>query len=1473
MEKIYIVSIQTLLLNSKIYADVICYYYNKNKTIWEKMVIRISNIWSSFMIMYPPPFIDKKIIDDCIKRFNKKDEIKYFIRKYKEGSLYSFDKELEYLEIYSNNTRILKDLYNALTYALSYEYYCKNIFNEDDKPSKEDFDNLLYNDKQKIIDKNLKSLSKNDKDFNSLLLRYIETPFRFISNSLSINSVKYYLSCKYNIPLIGWAEILLDNKDPSIPITYIHHNYNHFCLDGYPINDFSPNYNSNYIIQSNNIEKIPLKIISYDIETYSYDKSRKGVPLWNYLSDEIIAIGIGEFHIDDIKPTKKLCFITHEISIPKNIKSTRQDNVITVIENNTNYIYIVCDNEKDLIEKFIQYLLDIKPDVICTFNGYGYDDPYVYYRSGLNKPDDKNFATNYNLYIKMRQAYTVYDYNQFDKYMKYIYPEFKSFELKIDGMRDTDNKTIKSEFCISADVYKLILRSDPKRFSQFGRSNLNTMLQIYKIVDPFISNQNSNVIAQKSGLSIEMMNKYWIEGTNEQKYEIAKYCLQDAYITGCLFIAKGYLYDYIEKSIASCTTLSDSFFVADGKRVNKVLINYAYKYNFAIMDIPPSNRIDKLDDDNTIEKIIHFKFGTKTFNTNAIKGGAVKSLWPGKHKYVIALDFSSMYPSQKEGSNIDNTTLVPKEILDNYKNYGFIKKIKINDYSPYFITEKQPRYILINSNNKKYLIEQYTATYILSDSIEEQKELYFVQNYSDQNIDFNTFKENSNDDRKSLKGIMLFDLRQLRNNAKKELAKFKQIISNTDKNKYDSMELEHYKRECIRFKAKELSYKILSNSEYGAAGSKYFSHYDPDIAACVTDSSRRLISFLKYILETGIYLIGEDDLIEIFHKNYINNFIIYEEINNDDNIIIDSYIPKTWIFINNYKNNKKYYKLILPKSKVIYQDTDSNYYINDFIVQYIKTKYNNCDQEILDNHIMNAMFEYNELIAYLCKNIINRNPINVGFEGAFIVARYFNVKKKYYGYKWEPNMNIKLYQNKYYFDINIKDIINSDIDLIDYINSKGVKITGIDLARRDQYRYINLFHISILHEDLSIDNDSDELLINIIIEMIKDFRFELFLTNNYSLLLFVKNIKLKYLSSRYIKAKNLDSEKDKQNDEDKKDLFIKNIAYHIRNKLIKKIDKLKEIRNKDNTIINEINKLTQMLPTINQSFGYVIYGDAYNNGINISELAEIYDQDDKNWKSKLNFVYYISSLMAAITPYIINEYISIIDRKFNNEKDEIEHIKKIIKDIFYSYFISKNKKYYNNMIYYKENLYNITLNNFNLLYNILDQENLYNLNDKIISSDIYKKYLYGNTLEDLKDNSDLRYELIRILKNEYLELSKPYRYLLYLNAFLKYNRFTIFSKEKYNENEKLLFKMQLELLIEIDKIQLSPSQLHEYLTPSSIQTYYEEKIDLICNEYALKKKIYICSYYKTTCIILKDQKEENPDICLIKLISYLSQIH
>lgn len=1070
MIKGYIYSIQGLLDdNNNLVSDIFFINIDNGKT----ECLRCKNIDISFMIAkLPGQSLTEfhNFVTNSLKDYRDKITLKS-INDFTDASYFNFDNKTEYIEIISRSPVVLNDCYKQLKNTI--RYYYKKI----------DIDNL-------------------ENSWDKIFYYNTENPFKFTFNSLNVRNTPYYISTKYNIPCIGgftvkkgsWLEPINGFSIKELP--RIHDtNIKIYTFDA----DGSKNLK--YIQEDDLIDgRTFLKLMSYDIETYTQNQELKE-------KDKVImCIGIGIFNILSQIPLYRYCITLKDFTKDdlENIQYTKTSLGYDVINEysdgkpNDMTKYIIAKNEAQLLTYFISIISKVKPTYITGFNNYSFDDPYIWKRMNLY---GKTLCDN------LLQLFSWYNIDELRKsfYNKYLIPEFKDFAIKIDGEQYVDNHTWFGTSILSIDVYKIMLQSNAKLYTQQGRGTLDTMLNVNDVKNPF-TGANLN----KTGLSYVEMYQYWDE--NIKLYDIALYCCQDAWVAGTLLIKTSKLIDNIEMSKLTRTTVYDSFIKAVTHRIANIIANYAWRYKFAVMDKTERN----------IENVK--PLGGKTYDSRTIKGGEVRSVKPGKQIMVTALDYSAMYPSQKEASNIDTSSKIPNEIIEQPENYGLRINQKVEILDMY--SKRNIYYMSKNSSSEEYIVEQFFCEFKLD--ISEIKKCIKVINNTDDDDEkisvFNKLKElypegisdienvpseeqipesvikpiyciqspkDSITDKplihRSLKEIMLSDLRALRNSVKKEL-------SNAEK--------EGNELEVIRFNAKQLAIKVVCNAEYGANGSKFFAYYDPIIAGSVTYASRMLIHFLSHVIESNVLYVD----LEFLKKNkskldlLIKYKVIYIEKFNDRIPPRALSLRRLFDKYYNFIAGNNTYKVIIKPSTVIYQDTDSNYYIND----YIKELFPNRTPENI-NETMNIMKSHNDIMGAFAGATIGRFPIALGFEAAKIISRYFNVKKKYYGIEWNEYMLSKLPDNNAYVNdilipeynkywkagistlpeesgsyiyIDSEKLLNKRGDYLDYAHKQNLKVTGIDITRRDQYKFINFAHLQLIQNDMRlikyIDNNNWE---------------------------------------------------------------------------------------------------------------------------------------------------------------------------------------------------------------------------------------------------------------------------------------------------------------------------------------------------------------------------------------------------------------
>ena len=674
-QPIYILNVHPMLIDDSLVWDM--FYLTKDST--ELHCLRIFNIELSFMVARLPGL--------------RLDQFKRFMEEYTgdlhteirtdlaDASFYSFGVNHEYMEIFSQSPFVLSKVYKAIWKDCEFVY--RNI-NPNKLPA---YDQLFY--------------------------RNTETPFRYTSTTLSFPNSTYNLSTKYNIPLVGGATLDTSRLTNSFPQQHLPEDILSANIVGLnaqlPTNELEErdrqiaaakseesiltarltnitlpapshdSYNSgkktkwNYATVNQNIPfsikrddtvdfKCNITMLSYDIETYNEDGNLDPTIKNNY----IFCIGIGMFNLVDQKPWKRLCILSKPFDTltPKSLdkervlkakRSKRYHCPVFTFDAEYNPAdqldstdYIIARDEKELLEVFISVIRDYKPQIINGFNSFAFDDNYVWQRMKMHGLSEE--------YLR---CFTYYNTDELKNefWFKSFAPAFKQFELKIDGEQRQDNASVRSPLVLTVDVRKLMLKEDPKRFTAYGRGNLDTMLDTYQVKNPF-----TNAPLSKTGLKIHEMYDRWIN--NYDIYSVAIYCCQDAWICGTLLVKRAKIADLIELANISNTTFNDSIYRADGNRVANAILGYAYKENFALMDTPFEKRKEAKHDKSIVQ------YGGKQFDHRTVMGGAVRCAHAGRHVFIIALDYSAAYPANKEGNNVDSSSRVDADIINNPAKYG-----------------------------------------------------------------------------------------------------------------------------------------------------------------------------------------------------------------------------------------------------------------------------------------------------------------------------------------------------------------------------------------------------------------------------------------------------------------------------------------------------------------------------------------------------------------------------------------------------------------------------------------------------------------------------------------------------------------------------------------------------------------------------------------------------------------------------------
>lgn len=1256
-------------------------------------VLRLRNIAVEFLCAVPPGM--------ATETFYKKSTLiarnfdcETCVTKMKDSQMFAFDHKFDYVVFSSTNQWNLRNCYNELkTFLIMYYTTLRNSDVE-----LQGFDKIFYSQ--------------------------TESPFRFTNNTLNLSSLGYYLSTKYDIPSVG--SLRLDSskikKAESI----------------YPLGECD-NIKNVYELQFSDIDSVTVckegekylknvKVLAYDIETYNLGKAEL-IP--SDPEQPIIAIGFSVFNISNPRPIRRYCIISKKFS-EKDIADYEKIDLKTPVAHTLyrtkskgdSIVYLVVKNEIDMLLLFVHYVDHIRPYTITGFNNWTFDDKWIHTKMEL-----------YGIQNLMINAINFYSQGN-QSYMQY--PRYRVISPKMDGerMMKSNYATWTGGFSSFHDAMFAALKEDPKRFADRSRKSLVSMLDIYNIVSPYDGSRLS-----KTGLSIHNMFMYW--KTNTNIHEIAKYCCQDAWITGTFAIKRNMLGDLVEMSNITYTTFQDSLLRAVGIRVSNTISWYAYHENFALFDSP---------DQDSRSYRLKSSLGNKYYDRRTLIGGSVKNKRNGREKFIVALDFSSMYPSQKEGSNVDTSSRVDRYIIEHPEEFGLklIHKYHLED-----MYTNRWFYTFENSNGVLFNVEQLYAEYKLDlKSINEIKEKYNNQNTSQEvkrvlldrfrdeiqpyhtqnNLAVEDLIENNEKLPNTIKVPVYFCQSPKHPDSNLPVLHYsmkEKMLSDFRKKRMDvkdAMKVTNIQVEKIQLSAKEKAIKVVMNSEYGQTGSDLFAHYDSDIGAAVTYASRQCIQVLTSCLDSEHFYVDETYLSNPHVKKLVEaniakiEFIEYKptwkltregsqrsesewesikELSFKDDVFVSGsefYSENDWLLPPRrltmsllYDKLKigllnseipKMYRITLPRSELVYQDTDSNYYTNETIVNMYPVL-----NPTTINDLMRTLVTLNSLMESLIPDIIRRKPIGVGYEGAFIVVRYLNKKKKYFGRTWNPKMtdyldiprNLKdldpndyekefiesnpdliksgvikiryhwknlpddyeefLTQNSgdvfgnyntYYSTIPFKDgsYVKVDLDVIgdqdhlDYVNKNGIKCTGVDLARRDQFKFINFNHLLVFNNDLRWTNDQG-------LEVPNDLSVKFRLTE----------VIETQLSNFVSKLNNFPLE-----------FYAKNKAYKEAKKtevrcIVRRLQDM--IDSSDPICVNNRDKLINIKPKESERINYLLIDELNTLGLEISGL-KVSDKSymiehlrtlysDEDLFEALDYRYYFEKLADALCNYIAIE--------------------------------------------------------------------------------------------------------------------------------------------------------------------------------------------------------------------------------------------
>jgi DNA polymerase delta subunit 1 len=262
-------------------------------------------------------------------------------------------------------------------------------------------------------------------------------------------------------------------------------------------------------------------------------------------------------------------------------------------------------NEKELLMRWRDLMLETDPDIIIGYNIINFDLPYLLDRATtLEIPNFWCWGRIKNRKVKMRDA----------RFSSKAYGTHEYKEITIEGR-------------VQFDLYQAIQRD-------------------YKLSSYSLNSVSAHFLGeQKEDVHHSDISKLQ-DGTAESRRRLAIYCLKDAYLPQRLVDKLMYMYNHVE--MARVTGVPMSYLLARGQSI-KVFSQILRKSRTRGLVVPNKKRQGHMEDGVAYE------------------GATVLEPIAGYYdKPVATLDFASLYPSIMMAHNLCYTTLVDKRLHAQY---------------------------------------------------------------------------------------------------------------------------------------------------------------------------------------------------------------------------------------------------------------------------------------------------------------------------------------------------------------------------------------------------------------------------------------------------------------------------------------------------------------------------------------------------------------------------------------------------------------------------------------------------------------------------------------------------------------------------------------------------------------------------------------------------------------------------------------
>lgn len=344
--------------------------------------------------------------------------------------------------------------------------------------------------------------------------------------------------------------------------------------------------------------KTPAKIyiLSYDIESYSErgHQAQKNIFPDPELENDIVTQIGSTLHIYGTNIKAEYCFT---VNSKKDKYVEEQENIVTV----------VCESEKDLLQKWIKFIRKLDPDIITGYNINTFDWNYIYKRCKLLEID-----------IDLQYLTRLHDYPA----------KFVTEKLVTNAYGENIFKYINAPGVLNSDLYTIIKRE--KKLPSY---------KLDYVATEYIGDQKDPISA------LDLFNMS--QGTAKEIAKIIHYCVKDCTLVIDLILKLCIITNNI--AMANVTWVPMEYIESKGQQI-KVHSQLTYEARLNDYLVPT----------------IPYKDSSELEEEEKFTGATVQEAEPGAHfEQITGLDFASLYPSIMIANNYSYETIVKGPKYDN----------------------------------------------------------------------------------------------------------------------------------------------------------------------------------------------------------------------------------------------------------------------------------------------------------------------------------------------------------------------------------------------------------------------------------------------------------------------------------------------------------------------------------------------------------------------------------------------------------------------------------------------------------------------------------------------------------------------------------------------------------------------------------------------------------------------------------------